>query len=66
MVVDQQWTGTDADRHDMEKLELDQVLRVRIISSTTLSHHMPTRFLSLIPFPNNCFSDSQPGRPQIC
>ena len=29
MVVAAKWTGTNADRHDMEKLELDQVLRVR-------------------------------------
>jgi hypothetical protein len=28
MVVAQKWTGTDADRHDMHKLKLDQVLRV--------------------------------------
>jgi hypothetical protein len=29
MVVAAKWTGTNADRHDMEKLQLDQVLRVR-------------------------------------
>jgi hypothetical protein len=28
MVVAQKWMGTDADRHDMQKLKLDQVLRV--------------------------------------
>ena len=28
MVVSQQWTGTEADRHDMERLQLEQVLRV--------------------------------------
>jgi hypothetical protein len=28
MVVAAKWTGTMADRHDMEKLQLDQVLRV--------------------------------------
>jgi hypothetical protein len=28
MVVAAKWTGTNADRHDMEKLQLDQVLRV--------------------------------------
>ena len=28
MVVAAKWTGTDADRRDMEKFQLDQVLRV--------------------------------------
>jgi hypothetical protein len=28
MVVATKWTGTNADRHDMEKLQLEQVLRV--------------------------------------
>jgi hypothetical protein len=29
MVVAPKWHGTNADKHDMEKLQLDQVLRVR-------------------------------------
>jgi hypothetical protein len=28
MVVSAKYIGTDADKHDMEKLQLDQVLRV--------------------------------------
>jgi hypothetical protein len=29
MVVAEKWIGTQADRHDMEKLQVEQVLRVR-------------------------------------
>ena len=28
LVVETKWTGTDADRRDMDKFQLDQVLRV--------------------------------------
>ena len=40
MVVAQKWTGTDADRRDMQKLKLDQVLRVSNsnMSSFSIAH----------------------------
>jgi hypothetical protein len=35
MVVAQKWTGTNADRHDMQNLKLDQVVRVSPLKMST-------------------------------
>jgi hypothetical protein len=48
MVVAQKWTGTNADRDDMHKLKLDQVVRV---SCLNMSHaRLQTNIRSLAQF----------------
>jgi hypothetical protein len=39
MVVAHKWTGTDADRREMETLKLDQVLRVSSYNILPFLHH---------------------------
>jgi hypothetical protein len=67
-MLDKKWTGTDADRHDMKKLKLEQVVRVSALTVLVLlalpdySHSVISAHLLCLVSPQHYYVLGKPCR----